>query len=150
MTTATLPAIAREVLTPDLARELRPLIAANHAATGKAGRPDPAWPAIYQVAGNGDLCLLVARVDGRPVGYCAHAAVINHGTSQLNAVCLAIYLDPAHRMLTRALVRQAEEAAKDAGCHAITFSVPHMSRSGSFFEAIGYDCLELVMARQLV
>lgn len=149
MTTATLPHIDRETLTPQLAKQLRPLIEANHAATGRAEPVSPEWPAIYEAECHGALCLLVARVDGLAVGYCAHAAIRNHGTGLLNAVCLAIYLDPSHRSLARSLVARAEEYAKAAGCAAISFHVPHMSRAGAFFEAIGYDCAELVMMRGL-
>lgn len=152
MTSATAPAvlISREPLAPDLVQELQPLILANHAATGCPEPADPQWPVFYQIAGEGALCLLVVRIDGRAVGYCAHAAIRNHGTGSLHAVCLAIYLDPAHRDLAKGLVREAERCAREAGCGAISFAVPHLSNAGAFFETVmGYECLELVMGKRL-
>lgn len=150
MTTATLPTIARELITPDLVQELRPLIARNHEATERPGPLAPSWPMFYQLEADGALCLLVARIDGFAVGYCAHAAICNHGTGELHAVCLAIYLEPAHRDLAKALVREAEAAAKAAGCASIQFNVPHLSKAGAFFETVmGYQCMELVMGKRL-
>ena len=125
------------------------LARANHKATGHPGPFAPQWDTFAQLEGDGALCLLVARHDGRPVGYCVHAAMTNHVTGELVAYCLAIYLDPAHRTLARALVREAERMAKLAGCVTITFSVPHMARTGAFFEAVGYDCAEIVMRKTL-
>lgn len=146
MTVAT---VQREPLTSTVKAELYDLARANHAATGHPGPFAPQWETFAELDASGALCLLVARVDGVPVGYCVHAATIGHVTGEMCALCLAVYLDPAHRVLARPMVRAAETLAREAGCTSVTFAVPHMSRAGSFFEAIGYECAELVMRKGL-
>ena len=142
--------ISRELLTPVLAYELLPLIAANQAATGRDESARLQWSVFYELEAGGALCLLIARVDGVAVGYCAHAAIVSHSTGNLAAVCLGIYLDPAHRAMAKALVREAEAHASAAGCQTIEFAVPHLSNAGAFFETVmGYGCRELVMAKGL-
>ncbi len=141
--------ITREPLTPSVTAELRPLILANHDATGRDEPFAPEWPLLYDMAGKGSLCLLVARSNGSPVGYCAHAYVNNHGTGQPHAVCVAIYLLPRHRGKAQALVRMAEAEARTAGCTEITFHLPHESRAAPFLEHLGYGRREVVMGRRL-
>lgn len=142
--------IQREPLTSTIKAELYDLARANHAAAGHPGSFSPQWDTFAELEARGALCLLVARQDGVPVGYCVHAATHNHATGELQAMCLAIYLDPAHRALARSLVRQSERMAREAGCGAITFAVPHLSNAGAFFETVmGYECAELVMRKRL-
>jgi GNAT superfamily N-acetyltransferase len=134
----------REPLTPTLLAYLRPLIEANHAAAQVDGPLCPDYRLLETM--NPDVW--VARDDGRPVGYVAHIISPHPHTQEVHATCLAVYLEPAHRMLARRLIRQVEEDL--AGRVAvIAYSVPHLSAAGAFFEAIGYECRELVMARRL-
>lgn len=143
---ATLPrtAITRQTLTQALLLELDPLIRANHAAAETGAPLAPDW---WQLARMG-LWLWVVRVDGRAVGYCAHVVSRHPFAGEQWATCAAVYLDPAHRGLVRQMVRQIERDL--AGQVAvITYSVPHLSRAGAFFEAMGYPCAELVMQKRL-
>ena len=150
MQTLTNPvAIQREPLTGTIKAELFDLARANHAASGYPGPFAPQFRIFAELEKAGALCLIVARVDGVPVGYCVHAATINHVTGELHANCLAIYLEPEHLILARSLVREAERLAREAGCVAVTFAVPHLTRTGAFFEAIGYECAEVVMCKRL-
>ncbi len=142
--------IAREPLTPELLAELRPLILANHDATGRPSPLDPDWIGLADLERGDALCLIVARsAGGQAVGYVAHL-MINHPLYRERwAQCVAVYLDPAHRALARALVSQAEEMAKGAGAAVVTYSVPRASRAAAFLHAIGYPCMEQVMAKRV-
>lgn len=123
---------------------------ANHEATEHPGEYVPQWSILEQLEQSGALCVLVAVADGVAVGYCIHAAMRSHVTGELHATCLAIYLEPAYRGMAKALVREAERHAKEAGCAAILFSVPHLSTAGAFFETVcGYECRELVMEKRI-
>lgn len=141
-------AIQREPLTSTIKAELYGLARANHEATGHPGPFSPRWDTFAELEARGALCLLVARVDGVPVGYCVHVAMANHVTGERGSSCLAIYLQPAHCALARGLVREAERLAVEAGCVTISFGVPHLARTGAFFEAIGYECAEVVMQKR--
>ena len=137
--------IQQEPLTAELWHELRPLMLANHEA------------ASIDAPFNGDFLLIqtlnpniwVVRVDGEPFGYCAHVVGSHPFTGEPWAVCLAIYLDPAHRGMAKRLITQIEQDL--AGEVAvINYSVPHLSNAGAFFETVmGYGCMELVMCKRL-
>lgn len=145
-TTATRTGIARESLTLALFAELQPLIVANHAAIGT---PSPLVLDSWTIQGMHPL-VWVVRSDGRSVGYCAHLVqtIPIHGEKW--ATCFALYLKREHSPRARALVLQVEQELKAEGVVVITYSVPHGSDAGMFFEAIGYPCLELVMGKRLI
>lgn len=148
--TANLPAsvarsgIHREPLTPDLCRLLRPLMEANHAA---AGVDAPLDPDLWLIQGMQPRVWVVWH-EGRPVGYCAHIISRHPLTQEMHATCLAIYIDPAHRPRAFQLIRRAEA---DLAGHVslIAYNLPHMTEAGVFFERMGYDCRELVMAKRI-
>ena len=141
--------IGREYFSPSLLTELRPLIFANHKASESQAPLDPQWDGFLALQDAGALCLIVARVNYVPVGYVAHAALINQSSGEIEAKCLAVYVEPQHRTLALRLVSASEEAAMAAGAKTIVYSVPHLSRAGAFFEAVGYRCAELVMEKRL-
>ncbi len=145
MTTATLPAITREPLTIALFDELRPLIEANHKAANVDG-PLDFQPWVLQGM---QPQVWVVRDDGKAVGYCAHIIAPNPITAERWAVCLAIYVDPKHRALARALVKQIEHDVR-GDVVVVTYSVPHLSNAGAFLEVVcEYQCRELVMAKRI-
>ena len=87
--------------------------------------------------------------EGQAVGYCAHIVAPHLFTGEMTATCAAIYVRPDHRAKVRGMLDHIEADLRKAGAVVINYSVPHMSRAGSFFEAIGYECRELVMAKRL-
>lgn len=137
--------IRREPLTSQLAAELAPLMAENHAAADTGA---PLAPDLWLLQAMQPL-LWIVRVDGRAVGYCAHFVQPHPFFGERWASCAAIYLRPEHRGMTRRLVAQIEAELQRDGVRLVSYSVPHLSRAGSFFEAIGYDCRELVMAKRI-
>lgn len=137
--------ITREPLTLALWAELQPLIHANHAATGSEA---PLAVDSWTVQGMAPFLWLV-RVDERPVGYCAHAVQAHPLYGEKWATCIALYVDPAHRMLVRSLIARVEADLAGERVACISYGVPHLSRAGAFFEAIGYPCMELVMGKRL-
>lgn len=86
---------------------------------------------------------------GQAVGYCAHIVAPHVFTGELTANCAAIYVRPAYRANVQFMLDKIEQELKEQGVTLINYSVPHMSRAGSFFEAIGYECRELVMYKRL-
>ena len=87
--------------------------------------------------------------DGQAVGYCAHIVATHLFTGEITATCAAIYVRPAFRDKVRKMLDHIEADLRAGGVVVINYSVPHMSRAGSFFEAIGYECRELVMCKRI-
>lgn len=87
--------------------------------------------------------------EGSAVGYCAHIIAPHLFTGEMTATCAAIYVRPAHRAKVRKMLDTIEADLRAGGVVVINYSVPHMSRAGSFFEAIGYECRELVMCKRI-
>ncbi len=108
----------------------------------------PLAPDLWTLVGMGPL-LWVVRAGGQAVGYCAHLIQPHPLFGERQALCVAIYLQPAHRGVARRLVAEIETALRAEGVAVIAYSVPHQGRAGAFFEAIGYPCEEMVMARRI-
>ena len=141
--------IARERLTPELVRELRPLVIANHQAAEVAAPLDPQWSMLAHLDAGDAMAVVVARVEGAAVGYVAHLANRDQISGEVSAVCLAIYLDPAHRGMARGLLRVAEDLARAAGAAAISYNLPRDSSALPFFALQGYHPLEVVASKRL-
>jgi GNAT superfamily N-acetyltransferase len=142
------PDIAIETLTPDLVRELRPLIVANHKESGAVEDLNPDWSMLEKLSKGFAMCLQVARVDGFAVGYLAQAMNHSHVSRDLVATVLAVYLDPGHRWMARRLLAAAEQAARDAGASAFTFAVPG-GRIADWLTVCGYEQVEVVLRKKL-
>ena len=143
-----MPDITIEPLTPDLVRELRPLIVANHKESGAVEHLDPNWSMLEKLNKGDAMCLQVARVDGFAVGYLAQAMNHSHVSRDLVATVLAVYLDPGHRWMARRLLAAAEQVARDAGASAFTFAVPG-GRIADWLKVCGYERAEVVMRKKL-
>jgi hypothetical protein len=137
--------ITREPLTSTLASELRPLMAENHQAAGIEAPLSPDLWAIQAMQPR----LWVVRDEGRAVGYCAHVIQPHPFFGELWASCAAIFVRDTHRRMVRPMVQQIERELRGDGVKVIGYSVPHLSRAGAFFEAMGYGCAQLVMERRL-
>ena len=138
--------ITIETLTSELIKELAPLIEANHRDAAKHERLCPDWDALIMLP----LVMWVMRDGGIPVGYCAHFIhqhVYFTGSKKANA--MAIYVRHSHRGSVARFIDHIEQWLRADGVTTINYSVPHHSRAGSFFEAIGYECTELVMTKTI-
>jgi GNAT superfamily N-acetyltransferase len=140
--------ISREHLTPDLLAELRPLVIANHAATGSEAPLDPQWEALAGLDAGDAMAVVVARIEGRAVGYVAHVMHRHQLYGERWATCVAVYLEPAHRGLARGLISEAERLAYEAGAHMVTYGVP-TNRPAAFLWHQGYTAVETVMGKRL-
>lgn len=137
--------IAREPLNDRLIAELGALIEANHHAASPLTTLQPDWGTIIKMR----PLLWVVRCDGVAVGYCAHLVQTHVFFGEKHAVCAAIYLSPEHRARVRGMIGQIERELTAEGVSSISYSVPHLSRAGAFFEAIGYECAELIMVKKI-
>lgn len=135
----------RETLDDAMIIELDSLITANHAAVVPDTLLAPNWVIIEAMSPQ----LWVTRINGYAVGYCAHLVCQHVFTGDLQANCAAIYVMPHARHLTRLMIAQIERELTQQGVRTISYSVPHRSRAGSFFEAVGYECTELVMTKRV-
>ncbi len=141
-------ALAREPFTPTLLAELKPLILANHMATGSDAPLDPDWLAIEHLNRGEALVLVVARFNDRAVGYAAQVMHNHQLYGERWAVCLAIYLEPKHRRHFQALSVTMECLAINGGAAAISYSLPSV-RSAQPFVRMGYRMPEVVVTKRL-
>lgn len=137
-----------ESLTPDLVRELRPLIVANHAASGAKEDLDPPWSRLSELDARHAMALLVARVDGFAVGYLAQVMNHSHLNNALAASVVAVYVDPGHRSLAARLLHRAEQVAKDGGAASFSVAVPG-GKVAEWLTLMGYERTEVVMRKKL-
>lgn len=140
--------LARESFTPALLAELKPLILANHAATGSDAPLEPSWE-LFEKYDKGDaMALIVCRFNERAVGYCA--TVVHHHQlyGERWAICLAIYLEPKHRRRFMDLVDMVEWMATEAGAACVSYNLPWAMNCGAF-RHLGYAPSEVVMTKRL-
>lgn len=138
--------IAIEPLTHGLIHEMRPLIDANHRDAAGHERLLPDWMGLVALP----LVLWVMRDEGQPVGYCAHLVQPHmYFTGSKKANAMAIYILDSHRGSVPKFISHIEQWLLADGVASINYMVPHHSRAACFFEAIGYECTELVMTKQL-
>jgi GNAT superfamily N-acetyltransferase len=140
-------ALSREPFTPALLAELRPLILANHAATGSSAPLDPQWELLGELSDKHALALIVCRYHDRAVGYCAQVMHQHQLYGERWASCLAIYLEPRHRRHFPALVAMAEDVAREGGAACLTYSVP--TSVASAFVRLGYGVNEVALGKRL-
>ncbi len=140
--------LAREPFTPALLAELKPLILANHEATGSDAPLNPDWLAIEHLNRGEAMALMVARYDDRAVGYCAQVMHTHQLYGERWAVCLAIYLVPAHRRSFQWLIDGMEDLARSGGASVLSYNLPSEMNFRAF-ERMGYDRTEVVMTKRL-
>jgi hypothetical protein len=141
MITIKLEPLAHEVIT-----ELSALIEANHRDAAAHQKLGPDWWTLVKMP----LKLWVMRDDGAPVGYCAHWVQPHlFFSGEMQATAMAIYVLDASRGHVAQFLRYVEQGLLEYGVKTINYSVPHLSRAGAFFEAIGYNCTELIMTKRV-
>jgi hypothetical protein len=140
--------LARESFTPTLLAELKPLILANHMATGSDAPLDPDWLAIEHLNRGDALALVVARFNDKPVGYLAQVMQNHTLYGERWAQCLAIYLAPIHRRHFKELADFAESLAIGGGAAVISYNLPSV-RSAQPFVRMGYRMPEVVVTKRL-
>lgn len=135
-------------LTPDLVRELKHLIVANHAEVG--GAPlDPQWSTLYQMHAHKALRIVVACVDGVAVGYCAHLVTVHPLHGELWATSVAVYLAPTWRRLARDLILAAELHLKESGVGVVAWGVPEGSPGQRMLQRMGYGSPEVTLRKRV-
>lgn len=137
--------LLRETLSEEIIEDLCLLIEANHHAASPLTVLRPDWWTLVKMR----PLFWVVLCDGVTVGYCAHLVQTHVFFGEKQAVCAAVYLRPEHRARARGMIRQIERELTDEGVSSISYSVPHWSRAGAFFEAIGYECAELIMVKKI-
>ena len=140
--------LARESFNPALLAELRPLILANHEATGSDAPLDPNWDTIAHLGDGGAMALVVARHNDRAVGYAAQVMQIHHLYGERWAQCLAIYLLPAYRRHFRALADEMERIARGDGASVVSYNLP-VGTNMVGFSRLGYWAREITMTKRL-
>lgn len=131
-----------------------PAIASLASAHHEEATPDQPlaidWPMLQGMADAGSLHVVVATHDDQVVGYCLLAVAPHPFYGETWATQLGLYVTPEHRgALSLRLIRHVERAMADAGAVVLSHAVPHLSRAGALFEALGYGCRELVMVKRI-
>lgn len=140
---ATATTIGREFLTDTLWRELEPLFfACRESAT-------PDRPMVLSRDRLPPMTWWVAREGGAPVGYCCHIIHDHPFYAERWAQCASFYVEPTSPTMPFRLLRHIERDLRDMDVDRVIYGAPHLSQAGVFFEANGYDCLELVMGKML-
>lgn len=65
------------------------------------------------------------------------------------AQSVAIYLSPEARGSALQFIRRIEKDLKSMGVERLMVGAPHLSRFPALLEAMGYDCIELVMRKMV-
>lgn len=138
--------IARERFTPALLAELRPLILANHAATGSKAPLDPQWDLFAEHDRGEALALVVCRYGDKAVGYAAQAMHEHQFYGERWAICLAIYIDQPFRRYFPDLLHSMEALAEEAGAACVSFNLPP-SKAAAFLRS-GYQMTEVVVTKR--
>lgn len=147
--------ISRETFTPALLAELRPLIEANHAATGmEPGRLDPRWGVYDAMQAAGMLRLYVARRNAGAVawGYAAFVVQPSANYAEVWAVAVAIVatLEARRCYAGVTLLETSERMLRAEGVQVITHSVP--TGQGAFGQTLfglGYERAEVVWRKRV-
>lgn len=115
-----------------LARELFPLLVGHYNEVEDKSSVvgfNINWALLESFFTAGIMSVIVARVEGKPVGYFANMVVEDFMTSTLVAREMALYIDPAHRKgrLFIRLMQETEKVLKGRGCSVqhITFKAGH-------------------------
>ena len=138
-------------------RELEELLPAHWAEIARdkndprfALKPD--WDAYHGMEAAGQFWMMVARVDGRMVGYLIGFVRRQlHYAESLAFICDIYFLLPEHRRgrIGIELFRQAESALRRRGVAKMYLgskSAAHLDRS-KLFEHLGYERIEFVYAK---
>lgn len=137
-----------EEFSPDLMSELFPLLVDHYEEVAMYKdkiKLNPSFKWYYQQHKAGALHIVVARDEGKVVGYFVTIISTNpHYQDHLFGVNDILYVDPSHRGTTLAvrLFKYAEEKLRERGVSVMTLHMKTAHPFTDFAERLGYDQAE--------